>query len=707
MTSAYSEVALRPLVALFLVLTTPFCTTDTDLRDVTAMNSLYISLGYPSLRGWLLVGGDPCGELWEGVQCAFSNITALNLTNTNLGGELGSTLDFPSILSIDLSNNKIGGRIPSSLPSTLLQLSLGNNSLSGDIPDAFQSLSTLTYMDLSGNNLTGQLPQSFGNLPSLNILHLQNNELVGLLDVIEGLPFTDLNIENNLFSGPIPAKLLTVPSFKKDGNPFNTSVLPSPPSPSPVIADEPSPSIAISPSPAAVPWKHVNGTFSGTFDSPSSNGNSSFIRVIVIAGLGALALVIIIGLCLCIRRCTKEDRVDKISKKHDGSIKYSEESLPDRHTHIEKAGPRELAGDPRSEDMTNNQRITSGTKAGEYKIEINRIGQGISTNPHRPSSLPAEKVITSPLSSGGSTSRASPVEGMDVTNSIVCHNIASLQLFTNSFSQENCIGEGTIGSVYRGELPEGKLLAIKKLGSAGFLQQGNAEFHGLVCRISRLQHQNIVELLGYCSEHGQRLLVYNFYQNGTLHDALHIDKHMCRKLSWEQRVGIALGAAKALEYLHETCQPPIVHRNFKSANILLNNELEARVSDCGLSPLFISASQLLDPAVNGYSAPELESGAYTWKSDVYSFGVVMLELLTGKQPYERARPRETRYLASWAIYWLHDIDALSKMVDPSLNGRYPAKSLSRFADIISRCIQVGPEFRPLMSEVVQDLMCVV
>ncbi|PKI61572.1 hypothetical protein CRG98_018068 [Punica granatum] len=579
MGSVKGVVSLRPLVALFFILTAPFCAGLTNLRDVTALNNLFVSLGYPPLRGWLLVGGDPCGDLWQGVECVFSNITALNLTNANLGGELGTTWDFPSIVSIDLSNNHIGGSIPSSLPHSLTQLSLGNNSITGVIPDAFQPLSTLI----------------------------------------------DLNIEKNLFSGPIPEKLLTVPNFKKDGNPFNTSVLPSPPAPSPVVADGPSPSRAAPPSPAAFPWKQAGGPFPGTPDSPSSGGSMSSKMVLVIAGLGALALILIGGLCLGMRRCTKEDKASKSSKRHDGSPIYSE-SLPRPNNHVEKAGPRELIGVTRSRDRIDHQRSASDHKPDRLKLDKNRMGLGSTANPPRPCrlGLPAEKVTTIPLASGGSTSRTHPAERVDPANTVARYDIASLQLVTNSFSQVNFIGEGTLGSVYRGELPNGKL-------------------------------------------------------SGDI---------------W---------------YLHETCQPPIVHRNFKSANVLLNDELEVQVSDCGLAPLFISSSQSSDLflAANGYAAPEVESGAYTWQSDVYSFGVVMLELLTGRRPYERARPRGTQYLARWAISCLHDIDALSKMVDPLLNGFYPIKSLSRFADIISRCIQGEPEFRPLMSEVVQDLMQVV
>ncbi|XP_028087604.1 protein STRUBBELIG-RECEPTOR FAMILY 3-like isoform X2 [Camellia sinensis] len=200
------------LMTIFLV---PMCRGTTDPRDVFAINSLYAALGFPILPGWMPFGGDPCADGWQGVECVNANITGIVLTGANLGGELGNDLgNFSSIIQIDLSNNHIGGSIPSNLPITIRTLSFNDNHLTGEIPDAFQQLMGLINLDLSGNNLSGQLPPSMGNLSSLTTLHLQNNQLVGVLDALQDLPLTDLNIENNLFSGPIPDKLLNIPNFR-------------------------------------------------------------------------------------------------------------------------------------------------------------------------------------------------------------------------------------------------------------------------------------------------------------------------------------------------------------------------------------------------------------------------------------------------------------------------------------------------------------
>ncbi|EEF40901.1 lrr receptor-linked protein kinase, putative [Ricinus communis] len=651
--------------------TASFCVAITDPRDVVAMNSLWVSLNFPPLLGWL-PGGDPCGEEWQGVSCVFSNITALKLSGMNLGGTLADDLAlFESIIEIDLSNNHIGGSIPSSLPptlrifslagnqfngsipdtlSTLTQLShlsINDNHLSGEMPDAFQQLTSLTNLDLSGNNLSGQLPPSLGNLSSLSSLHLQSNKFVGVLDVLQDLPLQDLNVENNLFSGPIPAKLLNIPNFRKDGNPFNTTIIASPP-----LALSPSP--AMPPSSAEAPEKQ--GYWPSISQTPKAEAESSraFLTTkrAILVTVAVVVIVIILVLCVLVSSCSKRKKVKEDAERHVVPYKG----------HIEK--PNSKA----SLQQTNEEKV-----------------------------VPAE-IYT----------RSSSTKNLKSSSSLRVFTIATLQQYTNSFSEENFVGEGTLGSVYKAELPDRKLLAVKKLNSMATRQQTEKEFLDLVSTVSKIRHPNIVELLGYCNEHGQRLLVYEFCETGTLNDALHMDDEIHKKLSWNARIRLALGAARALQYLHEVCEPSIVHQNFRSSNILLDEKLAACVSDCGLAPLQSSSSanelsgRLL--STSGYGAPEFELGSYTCKSDVYSFGVVMLELLTGRKSYDRSRSRGEQSLVRWAIPRLHDIDSLCGMVDPSLNGSYPAKSLSRFADIIARCVQWEPEFRPAMSEIVQDLL---
>ncbi|QCD76706.1 LRR receptor-like serine/threonine-protein kinase FLS2 [Vigna unguiculata] len=168
MTSTKLELHVGIFVTCVVILAGTFCVGDTDVVDVGAINSLYVSLGSPPLQGWKSVGGDPCLELWQGVALEF--IFDRHLGSMNLGGQLGSNLNFPSILELDLSNNHIEGPIPFTLPPTLRSLSLSGNRLNGSIPDALSLLTQLSNLDLSNNNLSGQLPSSTGSLSSLTTL---------------------------------------------------------------------------------------------------------------------------------------------------------------------------------------------------------------------------------------------------------------------------------------------------------------------------------------------------------------------------------------------------------------------------------------------------------------------------------------------------------------------------------------------------------
>ncbi|KAI4312145.1 hypothetical protein MLD38_036988 [Melastoma candidum] len=721
----------KVLLVVLVAFEATLCSGETDARDVAAINSLYVLLGFPPLKGWILIGGDPCGDNWQGVECVIRNITALNLSGANLGGELGDSLDFRSLMSMDFSNNFLSGSIPSSLPSTLLHMSLANNHFTKEIPDVFEELSSLITLDLSSNNLTGPLPPSFRNLSSLNTLHLENNELIGTLDPLENLPLIDLNVENNLFSGPIPPELLTIPNFKKDGNPFNTTVLPSPPSPPPLLS--PLPALAPSPTRSSdigheAPQPTEGGGFTGKAPpSPISKGNSKNGKVVMVVGIGAFAAAAVLGVSLFLWMCGKKMRVHGSSKRQE-AFSYGNPRGKDNCSDSsrmqfmakEKAFPREDI------DQLSTSSVEQGTTIGanpkprgdEHRINFTEIPQRLkqkadlsSSNGSYPSLQPPpappfsleRAAVANREPNPPTISRTQPSEETVSSRSVKEYTIAALQQLTDSFSPEHIVCEDDLGKVYLAELPDGKHLAVKKLEVVGSKRQSDEGFRNLVSELDWLRHDNILELVGYCAEHGQRLLVYRFCKNGNLQDALHLDDRIHKKLSWAARVRVALGTARALEYLHEVCHPPVVHRIFTSASVLLDDNLEARVSGCGLAPLLVSNS-IGQLAPDGYGAPETESGTYTSQSDVYSFGVVMLELLTGRKSLDRNRPRGEQFLVRWAASRLHDIEALSSMVDPSLGGVYPTKSLSRFADIISRCIQREPEFRPPMSEIVQDLL---
>ncbi|KAK8941255.1 Protein STRUBBELIG-RECEPTOR FAMILY 6 [Platanthera zijinensis] len=667
---------------------------DTDADDVSALNVFYSSVNSPSqLTGWTENGGDPCGQSWKGILCSDSSVTELKLSGLGLNGNLGYQLDkMKSLVELDVSNNNLGGGnpIPYNLPLSLQRLNLGQNQFNGGIPysisqmpsltqlnlahnqlqgvlsDMFGQLPDLETMDLSFNFITGDIPESFGSLSSLTTLYLQDNQFTGPIDVLSNLPLNDLNVANNRFTGWIPNQLKGINNLQTGGNSWSTGPAPPPP-------PHTSP-------PAGVPSNPGQG--SGSNDSPTG-GKRSGIGGGGIAGIIISILVVgaIIAFFLLKRRRRKFSREDHLEQDQPFTS-FASNGINDlKSVHIASAvGPTMYKP---TTDSTTFQPSFTGLRPPPTDRQNQSYEDDVFSQ-----RIPLRKVKSLPINA-------------------TIYSVADLQVATGSFSVDNLIGEGSLGRVYRAQFTDGKVLAVKKINSSSLPHQSTEGFIGLVSTISKLHHPNISELAGYCFEHGQHLLVYEFHKNGSLKDLLHLTDEDSNPLNWNDRVKIALGSARALEYLHEICSPSVVHKRFNSANILMDAEFNPHLSDCGLSGLIPDAVFQDSDSYqsSGYSAPEVAmSGQYTMKSDVFSFGVVMLELLTGRKPFDSSRPRSEQYLVRWAIPQLHDIDALDRMVDPQLEGLYPAKSLSRFADVVALCIQPEPEFRPPISEVVEALV---
>ncbi|XP_062178488.1 protein STRUBBELIG-RECEPTOR FAMILY 3-like isoform X2 [Phragmites australis] len=707
----------------------------TDAADVSAINGLYVALGSPTLPGWTGNGGDPCGERWQGIVCTGSSITGITMNAANLGGQLGSLGNFTSITIIDLSNNNIGGTIPDDLPVTLLNLFLSANQLTGSIPSSLSKLKKLTAMSVNGNRLNGELPDAFDSLIGLVNLDLSSNNLTGVLppSMKNLASLTTLNIENNLFSGPVPTNLLNIPNFKKDGNPFNTSIAPSASPPSTSTGPAPTPTPAgpkpgptpastppSSPSRASPPSKTTSNSSDGSTarDSTSSSKkhNLSTLKIVGFVLLGVVLFIIIVLLVIfCLSKYEeRQSRYDhnrnQLARVHHRVELQIKPSPVEQRDDVKKGPGKALDRSGRELSSAAAALPKNPENQKEHIINFDRTDSDLFSvapppPPPPPPLLPSEKVVVNPIVSP--EKRNSPPPRTGTPTSATPFSVASLQQYTNSFREENLIRESRLGKVYLAELPDGKLLEVMKIDNANGRISVD-DFLERVTFISGIKHPNILELVGYCAEYGQRLLVYNHFSRITLDDALHGKEDTDSALSWNARLQVALGSGKAIEYLHESFQPPIVHQNFEPANVLLDDKFSVCVAECGLAELMPPSSvtqlSVRMHALLNYEAPEFrESGIITERGDVYSFGVVMLELLTGRKPYDSSRPRAEQHLVRWASSQLHDIESLSKMADPSIRGQCSEKALSRFADIISRCIQREPEFRPPISEIVQDL----
>uniref|UniRef100_M0ZKP6 non-specific serine/threonine protein kinase n=1 Tax=Solanum tuberosum TaxID=4113 RepID=M0ZKP6_SOLTU len=280
-------------------------------------------------------------------------------------------------------------------------------------------------------------------------------------------------------------------------------------------------------------------------------------------------------------------------------------------------------------------------------------------------------------------------------------------LATNNFDSECLLGEGGFGKVYKGHIQSKNIdVAVKQLDRNGF--QGNREFLVEVLLLSLLHHPNLVTLEAYCSDGDQRVLVYEFMSNGSLEDHLLEIGPEQKPLDWITRMKIAEGAAKGLEYLHETANPSVIYRDFKASNILLDEKFNPKLSDFGLAKLGPTGDQTHVSTrvmgTYGYCAPEYAStGQLTTKSDVYSFGVVFLEIITGRRVIDNSLPSEEQNLVVWATPLFRDKTKFHLMADPLMGGDYPMKALYQALAIAAMCLQEEASTRPLMSDVVTAL----
>ncbi|KAF7817883.1 putative serine/threonine-protein kinase PBL7 [Senna tora] len=316
------------------------------------------------------------------------------------------------------------------------------------------------------------------------------------------------------------------------------------------------------------------------------------------------------------------------------------------------------------------------------------------------STTPSTNFNSSPEVKGGCIYGENLSRGTGKCRGVQVFRYKELEVATEGFSEGNVIGNGGFGFdlMYRGVLSDGTLGAIKLLGREG--EQDERAFRIQVDVLSRLKSPYLVELIGYCADQEHRLLVFEYVGNGTLQR--HLEKEG-ESLDWWKRMRIALDCARALEFLHEhaAAPTPLIHPHFNSSNLLLDQNLRAKLSHFGIAFSHnINPHTHISTTTTAYFAPEYEStGELTTKSDVYSYGVVLLELLTGRVPVDINRPP-----GHHALPRLTNREKVEEMVDPALRGKYSHKDLVQVAAIAAMCIQPEADYRPLMTDVVQSLI---
>ncbi|XP_022726507.1 receptor-like kinase TMK3 [Durio zibethinus] len=677
----------------------------------------------------------------------FPTLTELHLAMNNLEGELPAEFAGSMIQSLWVNGQSLNGTIEViQNMSSLTEVWLNLNQFSGPLPD-FSMLTQLRNLSLRDNQFTGVVPLSLVNLKSLYIVNLTNNKLQGptpkfadnvlvdtiadsnrfcldhpgdacdkrvtiLLSIMEavGYPATfadnwkgndpcnnwlgitctqgnivsvlfpnkgltgtissnfanltsliNLDLSGNNLTGTIPTELTTLPNLTRL-DVSNNRLYGKIPSfrqnvdiitvGNPDIGKDrvPTPE-GRSPgrSPGGSPGGGGGGSFSGNGEKKS---NTVTVVGSVIGAVGGLGLLVL-GICLYARKGKRTSRVQS---------------------------PTTLLIHPHD----------SGDQDG---VKITIAG----------SSVTGGSETFSHTSSG-----PSDLHLVEAGNMVI--SIQVLRNVTNNFSEENVLGRGGFGTVYKGELHDGTKIAVKRMESGVVSEKGLAEFKSEIAVLTKVRHRHLVALLGYCLDGNERLLVYEYMPQGTLSRHLFNWKDEGLKpLEWTTRLTIALDVARGVEYLQCLAQQSFIHRDLKPSNILLGDDMRAKVADFGLVRLApVDGKQSVETRLAGtfgYLAPEYAvTGRVTTKVDVFSFGVILMELITGRKALDETQPEDSLHLVTWFRRMYLNKDTFRKAIDETIQlDEETLASISTVSELAGHCCAREPYQRPDMSHAVNVL----
>ncbi|KAM3389304.1 hypothetical protein ACQJBY_011430 [Aegilops geniculata] len=632
-------------------------------------------------------------------------LEVLRLNNNNFTGRVPAMNNLTKLHVLMLSNNKLSGPMPNLTDMEGLgNVDLSNNSFTpSGVPSWFTELPGLMTLTMQSVGISGKLPQELFGLRDLQHVILNDNQLNGTLDmgnnINDGLDLVDLR--NNKITSVTVYSSLDSKLLKLEGNPLCTDSLLS----NTLLCTD-----QLTEFPTMLPFSDVQcpHPFVETifFRSPSFGDVRKFLpelhdnlsRTVSSCTPNKLGLIPYIDdvyLKVDIKACpVNQKRFNYSQVLNCFNLTLQTYKPP------ENFGPYYVKSHPYPFHDKASRAILIGVVTGSVLLVVGLALIGLYAVRQKKR---AKKLVSqnNPFASWGSTPE--DIGEAPKLKSARAFTLEELKLSTNDFKQINAIGEGGYGTVYRGKLLDGQLIAIKRSKQGSM--QGGLEFKTEIELLSRVHHNNLVGLVGFCFEKGEKMLVYEFISNGTLSEALYGMKGV--QLDWSMRLKIALDSARGLAYLHDHANPPIIHRDIKSTNILLDTKMTAKVADFGLS-LLVSDSEEGELCTNvkgtlGYLDPEYYmTQQLTAKSDVYSFGVVLLELIVAKPPiYEKkyiVREVKTALDMEDTMYC-----GLKDVMDPVLYKMGGLLGFPRFVTMALQCVEeVGPD-RPKMNNVVREI----
>uniref|UniRef100_A0ACD5ZQI2 Uncharacterized protein n=1 Tax=Avena sativa TaxID=4498 RepID=A0ACD5ZQI2_AVESA len=592
--------------------------------------------------------------------CNLTKLTSLDLSyNFFSKGSMPSTLGaLEKLKNLKLIHNNLTGPIPSSIGNltSLVFLDLSNNWIKGSIPRSMGNLTCLEFMDLSNNQLKGSIPRTFSKLISLTTLSLQSNQLNGLLPPELGsLVFlSHLNLSSNHFIGSIPPQIgqcILLSSLRISNN-LLTGQIP-----------------------------YILGYLTNLYELDLSRNNLTGAIPVTLSQLYGLSRL-------------------NLSYNHlGGKVLYT--SIPPSLTNISLDHNMDLCGDSQysmygltpciAPELHSEQQIV---KRSHFKLLPAFLGISFICL-----ILACIAVVCQRRELVENTIENKSGDMLCIWNfdgQIAFEDIVGA---TENFNEKYCIGVGGYGSVFKVELEGGVIFAVKLLHSMEeYGDEGT--FHAEIEVLTKIRHRSIVKLYGFCSHSQCKFLVYDLIERGSLESILH-EQELVEEVDWPKRIAIVTDIAQALSYLHHDCEDPIVHRDIKSSNILLDLDYKAYISDFGMARKLkhgYSSWSTIFAGTCGYIAPELSSTmVLTEKCDVYSFGVVALEVVIGKHPGELLLPFFCRTEQPGKLQDILD----RRITAPSTVEE--EKAVILVALVAFACLQVNPKARPTMQQVYQAL----